>query len=170
MVIDGTDISGCKYVNTLVGDTEQPETGYLLHCKILDSSPNQQNAIHAVDDAIRTLQTDRDNFVLLLTDAARYLRAAGRIVKQTYPRLFHITCMAHCLHNVAQRIRANYEDVDKLIAAVKAVVVKNKDRSAKFSAINSPSEPLVTRWESWLKAVEHYVKNFPRVLENVNAL
>ena len=90
------------------------------------------------DDAIRTLQTDRDNFVLLLTDAARYMTAAGRVVKQTYPRLFHITCVAHGLHNAAERIHANYEDVDKLIAAVKASVMKNKDRRVKFSKSTVP--------------------------------
>ena len=121
------------------------------------------------DDAIRTLQTDRDNFVLLLTDAARYMTAAGRVVKQTYPRLFHITCVAHGLHNAAERIRANYEDVDKLIAAVKASVVKNKDRRVKFSTINSPLQPVVTRWGSWLTAAEYYAKNFPQVCEIVNA-
>ena len=44
MVIDEADISGSKYVNTLVGDVEQPETTYLLHCKI---SPNQQTVIRA---------------------------------------------------------------------------------------------------------------------------
>ena len=169
MVIDETDVSGCKYINTLVGDIEQPETTYLLHCKTLDASPNQQSVIHAVDDAIRTLETDRDNFVLLLTDAARYMTAAGRVVKQTYPRLFHITCVAHGLHNAAERIRANYEDVDKLIASVKASVVKNKDRKAKFSAINSPPQPVVTRWGSWLKAAEYYAKKFPQVREIINA-
>ena len=63
MVINEADISGSKYVNTLVGDIEQPEITYLLHCKILDASPNQQTVVHAVDDAIRTLQTDRNNFV-----------------------------------------------------------------------------------------------------------
>ena len=63
MVIDEAHISGSKYVNTLVGDVEQPETTYLLQCKILDASPNQQTVVHAVDDAIRTLQTGRDNFV-----------------------------------------------------------------------------------------------------------
>ena len=81
----------------------------------------------AVDDAIRTLQTDRVNFVLLLTDAARFMTAAGRVVKQTYPRLFRITSVAHGLRNAAERIHANYEDVDKLIAAAKASMVKNKD-------------------------------------------
>ena len=127
MVTDEADISKSKYVNTLVGDVEQPETTYLLHCKILDASPNQQTVIHAVDDAIHTLQTERDNFVLLLTDAARYMTAAGRVVKQTYPRLFHIISVDLSLHNAAERIHANYEDVDKLIAAVKASMVKNKD-------------------------------------------
>ena len=141
MVIEEADISGSKYVNTLVRDAEQPETTYLLHCKILDASPNQQTVVHAVNDAIRTLQTDRDNFVLLLTNTARYITAAGRVVKQIYPRLFHISCMAHGLHNAAKRIRANYEDVDKLIAAVKALVVKNKDRRAKFLTFNCPRNP-----------------------------
>ena len=121
------------------------------------------------DDAIPTLQTDRDNFVLLLTDAARYMTAAGRVVKQTYPRLFHITCVAHGLHNAAERIRANYEDVDKLIAAVKASVMKNKDRRVKFSTINSPPQPVVTRCGSWLKAAKYYAKNFLQVCEIVNA-
>ena len=123
----------------------------------------------AVDDAIRTLQTDRNNFVLLLADAARYMTVAGRVIKQTYPKLFHITGVVHGLHNAAERIRANYADVDKLIAAVKPSVVKNKDRRAKFSAINSPPQPVVTRWGSWLKAAEYYAKNFPQVCEIVNA-
>ena len=127
MVIDEADISRSKYVNTLVEDVEQPETTYLLHCKILDASPTQQTVIHAVDDAVCTLQTDRVNYVLLLTDAARCMTTAGRVVKQTYPRLFHITSVDHGLHNAAERIHANYEDVDKLIAAVKASMGKNKD-------------------------------------------
>ena len=168
-VIDEADISESKYVNILVGNIEQPETTYLLHCKILDASPNQQSVVHAVDDAICTLQTDRNKFVLLLTDAARYMTAAGCVVKQTYPKPFHITCVIHGSHNAAERIRANYADVDKLIAAVKASVVKNKHRRAKFSAINSPPQPVATRWGSWLKAAEYYAKNFPQVCEIVNA-
>ena len=126
-VIDEADISGCKYVNTLVEVMEQPETTYLLHCKILDALPKQQTVIHSIDDAVCTLQTDRVNFVLLPTDAAKCMTAAGRVVKQTYPRLLNITSVDHGLHNAAERIHANYEDVDKLIAAVKVSMVKNKD-------------------------------------------
>ena len=80
MVIDEADISRSKYVNTLVGVVEQPETTYLLHCKIFDASPHQQTVIHAVDDAVCTLQIDRVDFVLLLTDAARCMTTAGCVV------------------------------------------------------------------------------------------
>ena len=55
------------------------------------------------------------------------MTAEGRVVVQTYPRLFHIISMDHGLHNATEQIHANYEDVDKLIAAVKASMVKNKD-------------------------------------------
>ena len=169
MVIDEADVSGCKYMNTMVGDKDQPEATYLLHCKILDALPNQQTVIHAVDDAIRTLDTDRENFVLLLTDAARYMTTAGRFVKQTYPRLFHITCVAHSLHTAAKQIRTNYEDIDKLIASVKASVAKAKDRRAKFLAINSPLQPVITLRKSWLKAAKYFAKKFSQVCEIVNA-
>jgi len=115
------------------------------------------------------LQTNQDNFVLLLTDAARYMTAAGRVVNKIYPRLFHVTYTAHALHNAAEQIRSHYEDVNKLIAAVKAVVVKNKDQRANFSAIGSPLQPVVTRWGSWLNAAKYYAENFPQVCDIVNA-
>ena len=98
MVIDEIDILRSKYVNTLVGDVEQLQTTYLLHCKVLNASPNQQTVVNTVDDAIRTLQTDRDKIVLLLTDAARYMTVTGRVFKQTCPRHFRITYVAHGLY------------------------------------------------------------------------
>ena len=93
------------------------------------------------------------------------MTTAGHVVKQTYPRLFDITCMSHGLHIAAEQINTNYEDVNKLIASV----VKNKDQRVKFSAINSPLQLVVTRWRSWLKAVEYYAKKFLQVCEIVNA-
>ena len=47
-------------------------------------------------------------------------------------------------------------------------MVKNIDRRAKFAAIKSPPQPVVTRWGSWLKVAEYYAKNFPQVREIVN--
>ena len=63
-----------------------------------------------------------------------------------------MTCAAHLLHNCAMKIKSYFEDVDQLIAKVKAVAIKNKTRQAKFSATGYPPQAVPTRWESWLNA------------------
>ena len=78
--------------------------------------------------------------------------AAGITLKSLYPKLFHVTCVAHSLHNCAMKIKSHFEDVDQLIAKVKAVTIKNKTRQAKFSAIGYPPQPVPTRCGSWLNA------------------
>ena len=86
--------------------------------------------------------------------------AAGITPKSRYPKLFHVTWVAHLLHNCAMKIKSHFEDVDQLIAKVKAVTIKNKTRQAKFSAIGYPPQSVPTRWGSWLNAALYYAKNF----------
>ena len=74
--------------------------------------------------------------------------AAGMTLKSLYPKLFHVTCAAHLLHNCALKIKSHFEDVDQLIAKVKAVTIKNKTRRAKFSAIGYPPQPVLTSGEA----------------------
>ena len=61
--------------------------------------------------------------------------AADITLKSLYPKLFHVTCVAHLLHNCAMTIKSHFEDVDQLIAKVKAVTIKNIARQAKFAAL-----------------------------------
>ena len=89
--------------------------------------------------------------------------AAGIKLKSLYPKLFHVTCVADIWHNCAMKIKSHCEDVDQLIAKVKAVTFKSNTRQAKFSAIGYPSEPVPTRWESRLNAVLYYAKHLPEV-------
>ena len=89
--------------------------------------------------------------------------AAGITLKSLYPKLFHVTCVAHLLHICAMKIKSHFEDVDQLIAKVKAVTIKNKTRQAKFSAFGYPPQPVPTRWGSWLNAALYCAKNLPEV-------
>ena len=63
------------------------------------------------------------------------------------------------------KLKSHFEDVDQLIAKIKAVTIKNKTRQAKFSAIGNgyPPQPLPTRWGSWLNAALYYAKHLPEV-------
>ena len=63
----------------------------------------------------RNLGINRSFFCLLLSDATKYMIAAGITLKSLYPKLFHLTCVAHLLHNCAEKIKSHFEDVDQLI-------------------------------------------------------
>ena len=128
-----------------MGSLETPHVSYLYDCQPLKRAPNSNVIAQAVDDAVRNLGINRSFFCLLLSDAAKYRIAAGITLKSLYPKLFHVTCVAHLLHNCAMEIKSHFEDVDQLIAKVKAVTIKNKTRQAKFSAIGYPPQPVPTR-------------------------
>lgn len=130
---------------------------------------NQQAIIQTVDDVMKALGADRSRFVLLLSDAARYMTAAGRVLKNLFPRLFHVTCIAHLLHNCAERVRNKFNNIDSLIASVKAAVVKSKDRKEMFAEIGYPPEPVITRWATWLEAAFYYSENLPAVRDIVTS-
>ena len=49
--------------------------------------------------------------------------AAGITLKTLHPKLFHMACIAHLLHNCAMKIKSHFEDVDQLIAKVKAATI-----------------------------------------------
>ena len=61
--------------------------------------------------------------------------AAGAILKFLYPKLFHVTFVAHFLHNCAMKVKSHFEDTDELIAKVKSATVKNKTKQVKLTTI-----------------------------------
>ena len=67
------------------------------------------------------------------------------------------------------KIKSYFEDVDQLIAKVKAVTIKNNFRLAKFSAICNPPQPFSIKWGSWLNAALYYAKNLPEVKATVES-
>ncbi len=168
LVVDESEVSGRKYLNVLVGDTAVPEKVYVVDCSVVESV-NQAVVVTKIDDVLKKLDVQRNNFVLLLSDAASYMTACTNALKLLYPRLFHVTCMAHLLHNCAEKVRSHFADVDNLIARVKAATVKNKNRRQKFSEIGSPPQPVLTRWGTWLNAAEYYANNLQDVRDIVNS-
>ena len=135
MVVDESDINGEQLLNILVGKLTAPEKTLLFNCKTLLQSVDSNIVTREIDDAVHSLGVAPENFCLLLTDAARYMTAAGTLFKKLNPRLFQVTCMAHLLHSCAMKVRANYPAVDELVARVKAVTIKNRSRRAFFTSI-----------------------------------
>ena len=139
----------------------------LIACHPLDSGSNVNSSIilHTVDDVLRQLEIKRENFSLFLTDAARYMSLAGKTLKELYPSLMHVTCVAQLLHNCAMLVRAHFTNIDEIIATI-----KNKDRKKDFHDVGlpSPPDPVITRWATWLRAALYYSENLPAVYAIVN--
>ena len=119
----------------LVGSLDAPNQTFLVDCHPLDSGSNVNSSIilHTVDDILRQLEIKRDNFSLFLTDAARYMSLVGKTLKELYPSLMHVTCVAYLLHNCAMRVRAHLKNIDEIIATIKAATIKNKRSQERFS-------------------------------------
>ena len=124
--VDESTLSGSQYLNILVGSHEAPHVIYLYDCQPLKCVPDCNIIAQAVDDAVRNLGINRSFFCLLLSDAAKYTIAAGTTLKSSYPKLFYVMCVAHLLHNCDMKIKSHFEDVDQLIAKVRAGINKIK--------------------------------------------
>ena len=166
LIVDESTLSGTQYLIKYSSGKPGNSTRQLLYdCQPLKYAPNSNIIAKAVDNAGRNLGINISFFCLLLCDAAKYMIAAGITLKSLYPKLFHVTCVTHLLHNCAMKIKSHFEDVDQLIAKVKAITIKNKTRQAKVSAIGYPPQPVSvpTKWGSWLNAALYYAKSLTEV-------
>ena len=67
-------------------------------------------------------------------------------------------------------MRAHFKHIDEVITTIKAATIKNKDRKKDFhnAGLPSPSDPVITRWATWLRAALYYNENLPAVRTIVN--
>ena len=83
MVVDESDNNGKGFLNILVGKLTTPKKTLLFNCKTLSQSVNSNIVTREIDNAVHSLGVARENFCLLLTDGARYMTAAGVLLKKT---------------------------------------------------------------------------------------
>ena len=156
-----------KYINLVVGSLDAPNQTFIFDCHSLDSGSNVNSSfiLHSVDDIFRQLKIKRENFSLFLTDAALYKSSDGKPLKELYPFLMNVNCVAHLLHNCAMRVRAHFKNIDEVIATIKAATIKNKDCKKDFHDVCLSSLPdhVITKWATWLRAVLYCSDNLPAV-------
>ena len=102
-----------------------------------------------MDDILQKLEIKCKNFSLILTDAARYMSLAGKTLEELYPSLMHVNCIAHLLHNCIMCVHARFKNIDEVTATI-----ETKDCKKHFHDVGLPfpADPVITRWETWLKA------------------
>lgn len=171
-----TDTSGRYVANVVMAILDSTESRkFLIHCALLQKADHCTIA-RLFDEAVNLFGEDfnKDTILLFLTDAAPYMIKAAKAIAVFYPKVTHVTCLAHGLHRVCEKIRDDYSLVDKLIANAKKVFLKAPLRVTVFKTLEPdlplPPQPVVTRWGTWLEAADYYAKNFEKIKRIVNEL
>ena len=109
--MDEAEIAKQKYISVLVGSLDAPNQTFLVDCHPLDSGSNVNSSIilPTVNEIFRQREIKCESFSLFLIDAARYMSLAGKTLKELYPSLMHVICVAHLLHNCSMRVRAHFK-------------------------------------------------------------
>jgi hypothetical protein len=105
-----------------------------------------------------------EKVLLMLSDAAPYMTKTGDTLKVFYPNLIHVTCVAHMMNKVAEKVREMFSNVNKLISNLKKVFLKAPYHVQVHKEIlpNVPISPesVLIRWGTWLEAVVFNCNNF----------
>ncbi|XP_049863324.1 uncharacterized protein LOC126356379 [Schistocerca gregaria] len=81
----------------------------------------------------------------------------------------HLMCLAHGIHRVAEEVRATLPEVNSLVSSAKKVFIKAPSRVRAFKTSHPdcplPSEPILTRWGTWISAANYYADNHRKIEE-----
>ena len=77
---DESEIDGKNFINILAGSLNCPSETFLIVCKEIQTAPNASLMVRAIDDAVQKIRIKRENFSVLITDAAPYMTRAGGIL------------------------------------------------------------------------------------------
>lgn len=111
-----TDVDGRYVANVIVGvlDSEVPGKVMLVNCEHLEKT-NSTTIAQLFDRTMNLIWPqgiEHNNVLLLVSDAAPYMVKAGSAIQIFYPKMLHVTCLAHALHRVAEQIRSDFPLVD----------------------------------------------------------
>ncbi|KAL4132751.1 hypothetical protein QTP88_009852 [Uroleucon formosanum] len=163
-----TDVEGRYVANVIIGTLEVNNPGkiFLLNSEVLEKA-NHSTISKLFDRSLFILWPEgilHDNVLLFVSDAAPYMVKSGKSLQVLYSKMVHITCLAHGLHRVAEQIRINFPEINSLISNIKKVFLKAPYRINLFKnlapGIPLPPEPIITRWGTWLNAVNYYCEHF----------
>ncbi|XP_068081365.1 uncharacterized protein [Anabrus simplex] len=162
--------------NVIVGklSPSEPGKGHLILCRELDVT-NHGTIVRTAQPALRllwpTFSDEEVNKVLaLVTDAAPCMIKAGKSFKLFYPKMLHVTCVAHAMHRVAEKLCEKSPSVNSVISSVKKSFVKAPSCVRAFKMMHPefplPPEPILTRWGTWILVALYYAENH-RAIEEV---
>lgn len=127
---------------------------------------NHDNVKKAFYNSLEFLYQDENqyhNIHLVLTDSAQYMKKFIKIIKNTnkFPNISHITCLAHALHRVSEKVQGNskylYDFLINFKQFLKPIKIRNQFKL--ITKLKLPPKFITTRWGSYLSCSNFYYQN-----------
>ena len=148
----------------------------LFYCTEIKGSANNKIIKNEFQKSLKLLFNKNINFeniFLIISDQAKYmLKFVNKLKKsKLYPNLMHVSCLAHCLHRVCEKIRSIFNKTDNLVNYFKKYLKPlNIQKLFKSQTkLKLPPRVITTRWCSWLKAVIYFNDNFFKIKKFINS-
>lgn len=175
-----TDAMGRYMANVIIGTMEATQTDlssvFLLTTEEMERA-NSSTVAQLFTNSLMLLWPHgirHDDVLLFVTDAAPYMKKAAKALKVLFPKMLHLTCLAHGLHRIAEEVRSLYPHVDKLVSNTKKVFLKSPSRIRVFKdmapELSLPPQPVLTRWGTWISAAIYYSNNLDKIREVLHAV
>ncbi|CAF1054974.1 unnamed protein product [Brachionus calyciflorus] len=117
------------------------------------------------------------NVMAFISDNASYMSKAFKSLKTILFNCTHVACFAHIIALVGETWRSNLSEVDLIVANLKSIFARGSNRKKRFIDFLKSNEkenpsyypsPVVTRWNTWFKAVSYISKNLFKTSELKN--
>ncbi len=165
-----------RYIaNVIVGalKSDGPSRAHLIHLEHLEKT-NAQTIAKTFTTALQILWPQGiqyDRVLLFVSDAAAYMKKVGKDLATLFPKMIHVTCLAHGLHRIADHIRCLFSKADDLVNNIKKIFLKSPNRvqllKEMYPDLPLPPQPVITRWGTWLDAVQYYVDHYEEIRDVV---
>ena len=140
---------------------------------------NFNTVSQAVISCLNSYNINFDDVWAFVTDSASYMKKAfNTILHGLFPNSRHITCLAHLLNLVLEVFPDTFEDLNRVCALVKRVFRKAPQRRLELRAYMQalgvapvmPVLAVVTRWGSWIEAVQYLAENLDILYDFIPSL
>lgn len=154
-------------------DSFNRQAPVLLDTIYLDVT-NFKTVSQAVIKTLNKYGIEFENVYAYVTDNASYMNKSYKsVLDNLLPNCRHVTCVAHIVALIADTWRKVLKKLDNLVSLIKLIFSKSPARRIRYKTFLQemhvekpllPPEPVITRWNTWFKAVQYHYENWGNLL------
>lgn len=113
------------------------------------------------------------NFRLLITDQAPYCIRLGKLLKNEFVELKHITCLVHAIHNVSAVVKENNQFVNTFFIELKKSLLNNPKNERIYketTRLPNIKWPISIRFGTWINCAVFIKQNLDSIIRYIEKI